>query len=299
MATDIPAPEDSEGAAAPLEVYARADNGQFLPRLTRAGLLLKSVNVEITNIQFNVARPDLTPVFDLLRALPHQLQHKALLKSYKGALNLYENYLEHGDDLYLKEVLLRCASEVPDFESGLENALEAVVPDQYDFRFANGQLEPLKSLCNSYLGMLAYHFHAVTIHHPDTAAKESTIQGFIDRAIGMLKKKLRETLMPGNTIDGSLYLEAFHEVDSDRFERYLAYDDRAVSSQDIRKFVAFANRNGKRDNEIRLDKPKVGSNVRMLADTLIELIDRFETLLTAKNSFRPQTKGEPGFPIET
>lgn len=177
MATDITPTGGCERAAALLEVYGRAANGQFLPRLALANNLLKSVNVGITNIQVNVASPpDLTPVFDALRALPQLLQDKTLQKNYRAVLNHYENYLHHGDELYLKDVLLRCATEVPDFESALEETLKALAPDPYDYRFAPKKLEPLKSLCNSYLGMLAYNFHAVAIYHPDTATDETAIQ---------------------------------------------------------------------------------------------------------------------------
>lgn len=300
MATDITATGGNERAAAPLEVYGRAANGQFLPRIALANNLLKSVNIGITNIQVNVARPpDLTPVFDALRALPQLLQDKALQKNYRAVLNHYENYLHHGDELYLKDVLVRCATEMPDFESALGETLKALAPDKYEYRFTQTKLEPLKSLCNSYLGMLAYNFHAVTIYHPDTAADETVIQGFIERAIDMLSLKLREILMPENSYEGSLYLEAFHEVDSDRFERYRAYDGRSVASQDIRKFVAAANTNNKYSRTISLDKPSVDGSFRQTADTLIELIDRFHALLCAKKNYHPQTNGESGLPINT
>lgn len=300
MATDTITEEGSERLAAPLEVYGRAANGRYLPRLALANQLLKCVNVEVTNIQFHAGRPlDLTPVFEALRALPLQLQHHALLTSYKGVLTLYESYLHHGDELYLKDVLLNCAKEVPGFDSVLDETLQALVPDPYDYRFQQKQLEPLISLCNSYLGMLAYNFHAVTIYHPATAANEPVIQGFINRAIMLLKKKLGETLRPNGAIKGSLYLEAFHEVDTDRFERYLAYDDRDDSSRSVRRFVASANSNESWEDEVRLAKPRVDNSYRWLADTLIELIDRFQALNTAKNSFDPQMNSEPGLPIET
>ena len=88
MVTDIAATEGSERTAAPLEVYGRAANGQFLPRLALANNLLKSVNVGITNIQVNISKPpDLTPVFDALRALPQLLQNKVLQKNYRAVLN--------------------------------------------------------------------------------------------------------------------------------------------------------------------------------------------------------------------
>ena len=300
MATNITATGGCERAAAPLEVYGRAANGQFLPRLALANNLLKSVNVGITNIQVNVASPpDLTPVFDALRALPQLLQDKTLQKNYRAVLNHYENYLHHGDELYLKDVLLRCATEVPDFEFALEETLKALAPDPYDYRFTPKKLEPLKSLCNSYLGMLAYNFHAVTIYHPDTATDETAIQGFIERAIDMLRDKLGEILLPGNVYEGSLYLEAFHEVDSDRFERYREYDGRSVASQNIRKFVAAANMNDEFSRTVSLGKPRVDGSFRQTADTLIELIDKFRALLRAKKNYRPQTNGDPGLPIKT
>ncbi|WP_339493089.1 hypothetical protein [Pseudomonas sp. EA_15y_Pfl2_R67] len=301
MATDITATGDSKRATAPLEIYQRAANGQYLPRLALADHLLKSVNVAVTNIQVNVERPtDLAPVFGALRALPQHLQHKGLLKSYRAVLNHYENYLHHGGELYLDDVLKRCATEVPEFESALEEVLEGMaLPGPFDFEFEANCLKPLISLCNSYLAMLAYNFHAVTIRHPNTAATEEIIEGFIERAIDLLKKELGGTLMPGGEIQDSLYLEAFHELDTDRFERYLTYDGKSDSSQNIRKFVALANRNNKRDDEVRLAKPRVNSNVRLLADTLIDLIERFEALLAAKKNFAPQADGELGFPIET
>ncbi|AHL36927.1 hypothetical protein CD58_19360 [Pseudomonas brassicacearum] len=300
MARDTITEGGGERSATPLEIYGRKANGQYLPRLALANQLLKCVNVEVTNIQIHAGRPlDLTPVFEALRALPLQLQHQALLKSYKGVLNLYESYLHHGDELYLKDVLLNCANEVPGFDSALAETLQTLVPDPYDYRFRQTHLEPLNSLCNSYLGMLAYNFHAVTIYHPATAANEPVIQGFVNRAIMLLKTKLGETLRPNGAIQGSLYLEAFHEVDTDRFERYLAYDDRNDSSRSIRTFVANANRNESWENEVRLAKPKVDDSSRWLADKLIELIDRFQALNTAKNSFDPQVNDEPGLPIET
>lgn len=300
MATDVISTGGSESARAPLEVYGRAANGQFLPRLALANNLLKSLNVEITSIQVNVARPpDLTPVFDALRALPQLLQDKGLQKTYKAVLNHYENYLQHGDELYLKDVLLRCTTEVPEFESALEEMLKVLVPDPYDYLYAQKKLEPVKSLCNSYLGMLAYNFHAVTIHHPNTATGETVIQGFIERAIGKLREKLGEILRPNNSYEGSLYLEAFHEVASDRFERYRAYDGRGVASHDIRKFVAVANTNNEYSRTVSLEKPQVDASFRQTADALIELIDRFDTLLRAKKNYRSQKNGEPGLPIET
>lgn len=300
MATDVTATGGSESAKAPLEVYGRAANGQFLPRLALAKSLLKSVSVEITNIQVNVARaPNLTPVFDALRALPQLLQDKALQKAYKAVLNHYENYLQHGDELYLKDVLLRCTTEVPEFESALEELLKALAPDPYDYRFAQNKLRPLTSLCDTYLGMLAYNFHAVTIHHPDTATGETVIQGFIERAIDKLSEKLGEILLPNNSYEDSLYLEAFHEVDSDRFERYRDYDGRGVTSQDIRRFVAAANMNDEYSRKVSLNKPRVDVSYRQTADTLIELIDRFNALLRAKKNYRPRSNGEPGLPIET
>lgn len=295
MAKDITATGGNERAIVPLEVYGRAPNGQFLPRLALANDLLKSVNVEITNIQVNVAmQPDLTPVFDALRALPQQLQDKALQKNYRAVLNHYEHYLHHGDEIYLKDVLLRCTTEVPDFESALEETLKALAPDKYEYRFFENILKPLKSLCNSYLGMLAYNFHAVTICHPDTATDETAIQGFIERAIGMLKEKLGETLQPRNTYEGSLYLEAFHEVDSDRFERYREYAGRSVDSQAIRKFVAAANMDPQYSETVSLNKPRVDASFRQTADTLIELIDRFRELLEAKKNYRQQGTSDPG-----
>ena len=95
MANDTPPVLSGERTNFPLEVYARAANGQFLPRLEMAHAMLRSINY---NIQLNISNPDPTPVLEALRALPKQIRRQDLMTSYDSIINLYGHYLHLGDN---------------------------------------------------------------------------------------------------------------------------------------------------------------------------------------------------------
>ncbi|WP_122435429.1 hypothetical protein [Pseudomonas viridiflava] len=297
MANDTFAPIDGQRSGDRLEIYGRSPSGQFLPRLDFAQKLLRNINVY--NVQINIASPDPTPIIEALRALPGQMQQKALLTHYDAIVGFYGHYLHLEDDEYLKKVFMLCAEHASKFESGLKDELAAIDPNQYSRHFEREKLEPLSSLCHVYLGLLTFNFHAMTILHPDRAVGEPVIQGLLDRVIGMLRWKLRETLRPGNRLRGSLLLETFNHPDSDRFERYLQYEDRDNSVRGVQRLIASVDDKKEWMDEVSFDRPKTPKDFGKLADKLIELIDKFESLLAAKANYRPTANGGPSFPLET
>ncbi|KPY89091.1 hypothetical protein RA263_08485 [Pseudomonas syringae pv. tagetis] len=297
MANDIPSTGDGGCSTGELEIYSRSPNGQFLPRLDYAKNLLRSIRV--TNVQINVSNPDPTPIIDALKALPRQMLQKELSTRYHSIVDLYSHYLHLQDDGFLKEVFTLCAIDAPKFESGLSDELAAIDLKSYTHNFELQQLQPLSSLCNAYLGLLTYNFHAMTVLYPDLAKGEDVIQGHVERAIESLRGKLRQTLRPNDRIKGSLLLEAFSETNSDRFGRYLQYEDRSDSYRGIQLLVAQANINESWKSEVCFEKPSVNDDHRKLADKLIELIDSFKAMLTAKQNYRSSGGGGTGFPIET
>ncbi|ENA1252641.1 hypothetical protein FG879_11020 [Pseudomonas sp. 4B] len=284
MANDTPPVLSGERTNFPLEVYARAANGQFLPRLEMAHAMLRSINY---NIQLNISNPDPTPVLEALRALPKQIRRQDLMTSYDSIINLYGHYLHLGDNDLLKRVLMLCAEETPKFEAGLREELGEIDPSKYTHHFERDKLQPVSDLCNAYFGLLTLNLHAMAVLYPDRSTGGDVITGHLNRAISILREKLRSTLRPNDRVSGSLLLEAFSNPDSDDFDRYLRYEARSDSFRGVQRLVYEAGFNDQYSATITFDKPRVAREYRQLADFLITLIARFEELLTAISNSRP------------
>lgn len=297
MTNNIPTTGDGRRSSGQPEIYGRSPNGQFLPRLAFANNLLGSIKV--TNVQINVSNLDPTPIIDALKVLPRQMQQKELSTRYHSIVDLYSHYLQLEDDDLLKEVFKLCVVDAPKFESGLNDVISSINLSSYTRNFERETLQPLSSLCHAYLGLLTFNFHAVTTLYPDRAKGEDVIQGHVERAIESLREKLRQTLRPNDRVSDSLLLEAFSETDSDSFGRYLQYEARSDSYRGIQLLIAEANMNEHWKSQVFFEKPKVNDNYRKLADTLIDLIDSFNALLSAKKNYRPSSGGHAGCPIET
>lgn len=294
MADDTLSVISGERPKSLLEVYTRAANGQFLPRIEMAQAMLRTINY---NIQINVSNPDPTPVLDALRTLPKQIRRQDLMTRYDAIIDFYGHYLHLEDDAFLKQVFMLCAEDASKFEAGLKDELDGIDPSEYTRHFATDKLQPLSSLCNAYFGLLTLNLHAMTVLYPDRPAGGDVIAGHLKRTIDSLREKLRSTLRPNNRVKGSLLLEAFSNPDSDHFERYLRYEARNDSFQGIQRLIHQANCNDRYSSSISFDKPNVAKKYGELADVLITLIDRFDALLTAISNNQSNSSHGSGLPI--
>lgn len=277
------------------ELVNRSPSGKYLTRLGFAEDFL--CQISILNVQSNVFHLDPTPILNELKALPQTLRKQKLVPLYAAVVNHYSHFkrLDRLDSV--NSIFELATLNSPEFEFALQEELDSIDPESYAniHTFTKETLSPLENLADVYLGLLALFFEATTILYPEQAATEDVIENHISNTIRILRNKLRETLTPGNSLKGSLLLQAFCETDHEQFDRYLCYEDQAYSVQGVKELVKIANES-RNSGTVTITVPTGNERHRLLANKLIELIDKFQALLKAKQHYQSQTDESTGLP---
>lgn len=257
------------------EIFHRSPDGRIQPR---SGFVEDLIcRIQIMNVQNTTLNLDTTPIVEALRAQADDYRLDTLLDGYQTVVLHYGDYCETNDQHYLRDISFEAKKSVPRFAGALQRMLEVIDPSNW-FKLEE-RIKPLEAICDAYIKLFALHFFAKTTLHPQTKSNVYSLKSHIQEATEMLRRKLRDTLLPGGNTENSVLLEAFLLETSDRFEHYAHYDGRYCSIQGAQRFVQLANSNSDRQSSILIEKPRPGRAHREFADKLIQLIDRFETLL--------------------
>lgn len=270
------------------ELVNRSPTGEYLPRLGFAEDFL--CQISIVNVQSNLYRLDPTPILNELKALPQTLRKQKLVPFYTAVVNHYSHFKRLSRLDSVNSIFELATLNSPEFEFALQEELDSIDPEPYAniHTFTKEVLSPLENLVDVYLGLLTLFFEATAILFPEGAATEDVIENHINDALRLLRKKLQQTVAPGNCIQGSLLLQSFCQPDSNHFDRYLRYEGRAYSVQGVQELVKYANET-RSSGTVTITVPTGLERHRLLADKLIELIDKFQALLKAKQGYQPQT----------
>lgn len=261
------------------EIFHRAPDGRIQPR---SGFVEDLIcRVQIMNVQNTTLNLDPTPIVEALRAQADDDRLDTLLDGYQTLVLHYGDYCETNDQHYLRDISLEAKRGVSGFAGALQRQLDVIDPSNW-FKLEE-KIKPLDALCDAYLKLFALHFFAKTTLHPQTKSNAYSLKAHIQEAIEMLRRKLRDTLLPGGKTESSVLLEAFLLETSDRFEHYAHYDGRYCSIQGVLRFVQLANSNPEYESSILIMKSNSGRAHREFADKLIQLIEKFETLSQVTN----------------
>lgn len=275
------------------ELYNRSETGQLSPRLGFAGEFLRTVNIIL--IQQNLVALDQASVIDALNALPLKLQRRALEASYQGIVNSFLTYSHHSLTSSLMRTIELCSEKAPDFQIGLEDELQAIDPEKYYSSYGDEfgkALNQLRTTSNAYVVALSLGFHAITIANPASAPNEPVILNHIDTAINVLRKKLQQTLVPGGKIKGSLLLSTLISPCDGRFSRYLPYYEIYNNATGFQALISHANEEQYPSHGVSIRPCEPSKQHALLADTLIDLIDCFQSLRDARLSYLPEDAAE-------
>ncbi|MEM5327392.1 hypothetical protein VSR34_12405 [Paraburkholderia sp. JHI2823] len=300
MNNETPARMITQTLSANTELYNRCEaTGHLLPRLGFAGDFLRTVNilqVQQNVVVQNVVMLDQAAVIDVLDALPAKLQRRALVTSYGAILNSFRSYTDHNFADMLMRTIALCNEKAPEFQLGLVDELQAIDPEKYwgySKKASDAALEPLRTTSMAYVGMLMLGFHALTISRPATASRETVILGQIDEALTVLRQKLRETLVPGGRVKGSLLLSTLINPDDTRFGRYLPYHGSYSSPTGFQALISQANTlDCPSISGVAVSPCKPSEQHALLADMLIEIIECFESLRKLRLNYLPEAAAE-------
>ncbi|QDH63283.1 hypothetical protein [Pseudomonas azotoformans] len=278
------------------ELVNRSPTGEYLPRLGFAEDFL--CQISIVNVQSNIYRLDPTPILNELKALPQTLRKQKLVPLYTAVVNHYSHFKRLSRLDSVNSIFELATLNSPEFEFALQEELDSIDPEPYANipTFTKDVLSPLENLVDVYLGLLTLFFEATAILYPEGAATEDVIENHISNALRLLREKLRQTIAPGNCIQGSLLLQSFCQPDRNHFDRYLRYEDRAYSVQGVQQLVVKYANESRSSGTVTITVPTGLERHRLLADKLIELIDKFQALLKAKQGYKPQIDESTGLP---
>lgn len=296
MSRKTPHRIDGQTLNAKTELVNRSPTGEYLPRLGFAEDFL--CQISIVNVQNDIFHLDPTPVVKELKALPQTLRKQKLQPLYDAIINHYSHFKHLGRLDSVNSIFELATLHAPEFEVALQEELDSIHPEPYARirTFSEEVLRPLENLADVYLGLLTLFFEATAILYPENAATEKVIENHILDALRILREKFRETITPRDRIQGSLLLQAFCQPDTDQFDRYLRYDERTYSVRGIQEvIVKYANEKLSSDTVV-LTVPTGNERHRLLAEKLIELIDKFQALLKAKQDYHPQSDDHGNLP---
>ncbi|AQH06216.1 hypothetical protein A9R05_45340 (plasmid) [Burkholderia sp. KK1] len=277
------------------ELYNRSETGQLSTRLGFVGDFLRTVNIIL--IQQNLVTQDQASVIDALDALPVKLQRRALEADYQAIVNSYRTYFHHNLTPLLIRTIELTTEKAPQFQTGLDDELRSVDPAKYYSSFGDEfgkALNQLRTTSNAYFVVLSLGFLALTISSPTTAPSESVILDHIDAAIEVLRRKLLDTLVPDGRVKGSLLLATLISPRDDRFSRYLPYCEKYSDATGFQTLISHANDAQYPGDGVSISHCEPSKQHALLADTLIELIDCFQSLRDARLSYSPGNTGDSG-----
>lgn len=277
------------------EIYLRNKAGQLGSRLGIVGELVPALECFSTVI---IERSNDERIIAAIKLMLEEARREELEFEYQGIIDAFQLYVDHGDSKSLEHTRELCTAAAPKFSAAFKRTIEsfnAYTSERWTESSVNSSLTQLIAASDAYLIILSIGFHAQTKLTPATALNDRVVLPKIVDAIEFIEERLESTLIPGGRVQRSLMASLVLRGRHEDFLYYYPYCKSYNGDAGVIKMVAAANEQ-ERDSRgywqgFKATDKIHGYSYYALANSLIQILNRFKKLRDIRLNFKPGELG--------
>lgn len=279
--------------SADTELYNRVEGRRFSKRVGFVGDLLLAM--DRTQPPRAELRDD-TRIIEALTSILASIRRDDLQHRYQAIIDSFQKYATHGMQDKLERIDYLCDEGAPAFQGAFEKEFDGFFTSKNSSVYSvKEKLASIVDAADAYMVVLSIGFHSLTIRCNETAHLDPVLLPKIDAAIQLLRQRLESTLLLGGKARWSLIGALLFSGDA-RFQKYRPYCSQYPGDDGLQRLVVSANEITPRDgyyegHHVSAERPSPACI--LYADTLIELIARFEVLRKIRLGFEPGAASSP------
>lgn len=275
------------------ELYNRVEGRHFSKRVGFVGDLLLAMDRSQPR---EAEMRDDSRIIEALTGILGSMRRDNLQHRFQAIIDSFQKYAVHGMPDKLERIDHLCDESAPAFQGAFEKEFDGFFTSRASSIYTvREKLTSIVNAADAYLVVLSIGFHSLTIRSNETAHLDPVLLPKVDAAIELLRQRLESTLLLGGKARWSLIAALLFSGDA-RFLKYRPYCSQYLGDDGFQRLVVSANEIVPRDgyyegHQVSAERPNPACI--LYADTLIDLIARFEALRKIRLGFESGSTPSP------